>query len=981
MGESLAAPWMSLLLCAAAACAGGAGGLATEPVERDGNTRVLWLESDTVWPRWEGADLHRVVDEATGRVCLEWFQNPATKGTARLVLRGIDPRRYDAVRLQWKHLGGGAGLAVTIGERNWYLFKDKYRPKVWRDAWLDLHLDDDRGGPHLNERGEMVVQLRFYNLPQNRRDEQPWRRVRVRDLRLVRFPVRLDCDPKQVAYREDKASLHTVFPMRVRNATDRPQAVRLFLDPSPLRDFSAALETSRLTLAPGAERTVRLTFSIPRARAGALQPLSIEEAPVYAAVEGDPASLTTWYRAYVQWKPGGVVPPRRTRHPLLVPEGTREKVLERVRRFPWAKSAYEKLCHATEALERPLHVPELRHGYSGHHICPKCQKPVRFDLERCRRHWCPHGDHYVEGVERLDRAAALAVHTRNSDDCRALGWAYYFTRDERYAKKAAALLLAYAAKYPEWDYRKRSAVGYWSRVAHAVLGECWWIHGFVTGYDLIADSPSLSEAQRERIRSRLFAIAAEDIQSHRVSKNQQCEINWAAGGAAVNARGWYLAALRFAGSYGLLDQIELGFSEEGFSRENEFPYHYAALLPIVEQGLGWEALGADFFTPAVKRLFDAPLAFSIDQRLGWARVYEVAYARYRDPVYLRQLATARPGRARLLHGVAPLPAQAGGGELTNSSLPLAGKSVLRKGRADDLRAVQISWGAPTWRGGKDMLNVLAHFHGVPLNRSVSRIGYGYSIKGLSYETLAGNLPEVDGLTQTGARPRQAVLAHGDVPAAKYLAPRSAAVYPGVRLSRVVAIAGDAFVVLDRLASDEEHRYTFSFYPAATKLTFSGTSAFQPFAAFAEEGRTYGLIRSPARAVDVRRFAVDYGPQRKKQRLVARAHWVLDGEGEVVQGTTHTGWHPFLTPIVLARRRAKAVACVLVVEAGDTTLPLRRVEVLPVTVDGRPVPAHDGLAVALTAPSGSYLVIDCDLPGTKRAGSLETTKSLWAGRTR
>jgi hypothetical protein len=331
--------------------------------------------------------------------------------------------------------------------------------------------------------------------------------------------------------------------------------------------------------------------------------------------------------------------------------------------------------------------------------------------------------------------------------------------------------------------------------------------------------------------------------------------------------------------------------------------------------------------------------------------------------------------------VVPLPAQAAGGELTNSSLPLAGKSVLRKGTADDLRAVQISWGAPTWRGGKDMLNFLAHCRGVALNRSVSRIGYGYSIKGLSYETLAGNLPEVDGLTQTGARPRQAAIAHGDVPAAKYLAPLAAAVYPGVRLSRVVAIAGDAFVVLDRLASDEVHRYSFSFYPAATELTFSGTAAFQPFPAFASEGRTYPLIQSPARAGGVRRFAVDYTPGKKGRRLDARAQFVLDGDGEVVRGTTHTGWHPFLTPIVLARRRARAAACVLVVEAGEKALPLQGVEVLPVAVDGRPVPAHEGLAVALTTRSGSYLVIDCDLPGTKRAGSIETKRSLWAGRTR
>ena len=978
MGKRSPFRWSAFLVLVSLAWARG-GGIATLPVEHDRNTRVLWLEGDSVWPAWQGADVRRVVDEETGEVCLEWFQDPATKATAKLVLKGIDPERYDAVRLQWKHLGGGAGISVAVGQRNWYLFKDKYRPNVWRDAWLDLRLDDDRGGPHLNEQGELVVQLRFYNLPQNRSDEQSWRRVRVRGLRLVRFPVRLTCDPKRVEHHQDAKGLHTIFPMRLVNATARPQPVRLFLDPSPLRHFAAAFETTRLTAPPRGEATVRLTFSISAEAAATHDPLYIEEAPVYAVVEGDAQSLTTWYRAYVQWKPGGVVPPRRTRHPLLVPEGMREKVLERAKHHAWAKKALDKLCDATKALDRPLHVPELRHGYSGHNICPKCQKPLQFDMVRCRRHYCPHGKHHVEGAEHLDRAAALAVHTRNSNDCRTLGWAYYFTRDERYAKKAAELLLAYAARYPTWDYRNAAAVGYWSRVAHAVLGECWWIHGFVDGYDLVAASPSLTDAQRETIRRDFFALAAESIQSHRISKNQQCEVNWAAGGAAVNARCWYLAALRFTGAYGLRDQIELAFSEEGFSRENEFPYHYAALLPIVEQGVAYDALGARFFTPAVKRLFDAPLAFSIDQRLGWTRVYEVAYAHYRDPAYLRQLATARPGLTRLLHGVVPLPQQAAGGELTNSSLALAGKSVLRKGTVDALRAAQISWGASTWRGGKDFLNVLAHFRGVALNRSVSRIGYGYSIKGLSYDTLAGNLPQVDGLTQTGVRPRQVTIVHGDVPAAKYVAPVTAAMYPGVRLSRVVAIAGDTFAVLDRLASAEAHRYSFSFYPAADKLAFTGTGEFKPYPAFAGDGRAYSCVQSPTRARGVRRFAVDYAPAKKKRRLVARAHFVLDGEGEVVQGRTHTGWHPFLTPLVVARRKAKTAACVLVVEAGDKELPVTKLEVLPVEVNGKAVPAHDGLAVAVATKGGSYLVIDCDLPGTKKAGGVVTKECLWVGK--
>jgi hypothetical protein len=84
-------------------------------------------------------------------------------------------------------------------------------------------------------------------------------------------------------------------------------------------------------------------------------------------------------------------------------------------------------------------------------------------------------------------------------------------------------------------------------------------------------------------------------------------------------------------------------------------------------------------------------------------------------------------------------------------------------------------------------------------------------------------------------------------------------------------------------------------------------------------------------------------------------------------------------VILARRRAPSLACVLVLEAGKEKLPIQDLQVLPVTVNGRPVPMHQGLAVSVTTAAGTHLLIDCDLPGTKRAGGIETTEDLWVGK--
>jgi len=945
------------------------------------SARILWLESDRVQQAWQGDDLQRVVDEETGSPCLEWAQDPATRGTATVTLKDVDPSRYEAIRLQWKHLGGGAGLAVTIGKRNWYLFKDKYLPNVWRDTWLELSLDDDQGGAILQPDRTLKIQLRYYNLPQNRADEQAWRRVRVRNLRFIKFPVRLTCDPTRVTYEQDAEALRTVFPMQLVNATDREQTVELFLDPAPLRDFSASFARTEVVVAANSTATVPLTFAIPAAKAATHEPLYIEEAPVYARVKGDPDSLTTWFRGFVQWKPGGVIPPRRTTPPLMVAPDVRDRVAQMAGKYEWARQARDRMLDVKKVLERPIVVPELRHGYSGHNVCPEHQKTVRYDTENFKRHWCKAGNHHVEGVDTLDRAAALFVHTRNSDECAALGWAWLLGGDERCARKAAELLLAYAAQYPEWDYANAGATGYNCRVAHAVLGESWWIHGFVDGYDLIANSPVLTDAEHQTIRERLFLTAANDIQTHRVSKNQQCEINWASGGAAINARAWYLAALRFSGSYGLRDMIELSFSEEGFSRENEFGYHYAALLPIVEQGVAWEALGARFFDAHVKRVFDAPLAFSIDQRLGWSGVFEVAYRFYRDPAYLPQLNRRRASRQALLHGVAALPEQDGSGALRNSSLPLAGKTTLRTGIQDALRAMQISWGAPTYRGGKDMLNYLTSYHGIWLNRSVTRIGYGYQVRGLSYQTLAGNLVQVDGLDQTGVRPAQVAIQDGAMPAARYETSLASALYPGVRQSRSYAIAGDTFVIVDRLVADRERRFDLACYPATDAVTVAPAAAFSPYPQLASEGSGYDAVKEPAIAPCPATFTLSYESKARKRRAAVRAHILLDGPGQLIQTKTYTNWHPYLTPLYLVRRRANTFVAVTVIQAGTTELPIANIERLPVTLDDRELPAAQALAVRLTLKNGrSYLLIDSDtaVRGTRQAGQITTDASLWAG---
>ncbi len=974
---------LSLVLVAATAALMALCTVNLSAGEKPDANSVLWLESDKVHSQWNGGDLKRVVDEESKTPCLEWFQDPVLRGKAELTLTGVDPSRYDALCLEWKHSGGGSDLTVQAGNRRWFVYKDRYQPDVWREAWLDLNLDDDLKGPLLNDKGELVISLNFANLPLNRPDEKTWRRIRVKNIRLVKFPVRLTCDPKQVASTADEKSLHTIFPLSLKNTTDEARSVQLSINTAGLKDFTAALETERLELKPGEQRTVELSFTIPREKAANHPPLYYETAPVYADVDGIPGSRTTWFRGYIQWLPGGVVPPSLSKRPFMIRPGTKERILDAAKAYPWAKEILDGwVKEADKILAEAWVVPEIRHGYPANQVCPEHRSQLKFDHKDFKRHFCEKGNHYLEGKEWLDKEAAIHVHTQNSNRCRQLGWAYYLTGDERYAKKAAELLLAYADRFPKWEYADARSTGYCSRIGHAVLGEAWWSHGIIQAYDFVAASPSLSDADRKKIETDLFLIEADDIQTHRVMTNMQCEFNSSSGESAINAGNWFMAARAFTGPYGLLDQVDMTFSEDGFSLENDIAYHSAALLPLQEQGQVYEAIGGKFFTPRVKRIYDALLMSSVSPEGGNPGFFEVAYEYFRDPAYLPILVRSR-GKggtpAALIDGVIPLPEGSANGQLSSATLEMAGRSVLRKGTVDNLRGVRIFWGSPTWRGGKDMLNYITYFKGAELNTSVTRVSYGNpkAHDAFSYSTFGGNVPVVDDTGQSGIRPRQVVFRDGEFPMAKYAAPAEASPYPGVSISRSIAIVGDAFVIADRLSADRPRQLSFIFYPGVMELASTPALPFAPCDAFAADSGISAKIRSLQRASCGKAFTLDY----KSGAFTTRAHFLVDGDSELVRGVTYTGWDPYDTTFLMLRRQAKTAACVIVLEAGKdpAAMPLKEVKLLPLTADCKPVSEEQGVAVSITLDSETYTLIDCDLPGVKKAGSVSTEDILFVGK--
>ena len=94
-------------------------------------------------------------------------------------------------------------------------------------------------------------------------------------------------------------------------------------------------------------------------------------------MEGDPLSLTTWYRGYVQWKAGGVVPPLGLKRPFMLAKDAGKRLTEKERER-WLRTA-------DDALKAPVRADIIRHGYPINYKCPDHKSDLERDLVNFRR--------------------------------------------------------------------------------------------------------------------------------------------------------------------------------------------------------------------------------------------------------------------------------------------------------------------------------------------------------------------------------------------------------------------------------------------------------------------------------------------------------------------------------------------------------------------------------------------------------------------
>ena len=431
-----------------------------------------------------------------------------------------------------------------------------------------------------------------------------------------------------------------------------------------------------------------------------------------------------------EWAVPQIALPKNPKHPLIACT-PRER--ERLRVAYKGKGPDHDVVAAAVAragglVGRDVQFPPRGGQHNQWYQCDACQVALKGLSDT--RHQCPRCKKVYSG-EPYDDVIFSRKHTRNLRDALAAGWAYAVTGEDKYARFAAKVLLGYAARYKRYPYHSASrSLSGWARrsgghLYEQTLTEAWALAEMIApACDLIHDSPALSAADRETLRTGLLEPMLRNIDRNKSGKsNWQTWHNAAMlwGGALVGDAAWVRKAVADPRN-GFAYQMKVSVSADGMWYENSWGYHFYTLRAMVRIVEGARRLGIDLWRhPMLKRMFTLAAQYAMPDgslprfgddvrtRVSTASAYlEPAWGAYRDPAFLPHLpARAHWDSVLLGRSVARRPAAP---PLRSTVFRGAGHAVLRAAGPAGLAAVMTFGPYGGFHGHYDKLSFVFFGH-------------------------------------------------------------------------------------------------------------------------------------------------------------------------------------------------------------------------------------------------------------------------------
>jgi len=624
-------------------------------------------------------------------------------------------------------------------------------------------------------------------------------------------------------------------------------------------------------------------------------------------------------------------------HPrLLFSRKGIDDLKERIARYDWAKAQWEVLKRrADAALKEPINLPPRGGNWWHYYACPKHGASLRTGKQIGEWQWehiCPVDNEVIQSdptkPERdYDGVVIMGVHSRFANLVRDLGIVYQVTGDRRYAEKAKAILLAYADRYlsyPLHDIRGKPSVG-GGRVGPQTLDESTWLIPIAQGADLIWET--LTDAERETLAQKLFLPAAKEvILPHKMGvHNIQCWKN-----SAVGLVGFLLGDKQLIWEAvenperGYWTQMRKGVSPDGVWWEGAWGYHFYTLSALWHLTEAARNCGINLYGDELKRMFDAPFKFMMPNwrlpafndstevalltEIGFARfgitqpIYELAYARYREPLYAALLSRGeRRNDFALWFGVGELP-QPQPIRWQSANYPASGYAILARGEGEQATWLCLKYGPHGGgHGHPDKLNFVLYARGQVLALDPGITRYGVPIhRGWYKTTLAHNTLVVDEANQKPAEGK--CLAFGDEGGVEFVVAEAGDIYDGVRFVRSIALLdGNVVVVIDQVRCGGERLLDVALHLRGQWVNLPDGSKWAPPN---KDGYRY-LREATVRRLE-RKAVIQVRPKEGWQIATAL---LTDAPADLITAFGIGNHAEDLVPMLVVRRRASALTLV------------------------------------------------------------------------
>ncbi|MCX8036266.1 MAG: heparinase II/III family protein [Candidatus Sumerlaeia bacterium] len=660
-------------------------------------------------------------------------------------------------------------------------------------------------------------------------------------------------------------------------------------------------------------------------------------------------------------------------HPrLLFSDQGIAQLKQRIQRAPWKALWQDFQRRCDRRLGEKIELPPRGGNWWHWYICPEHGARLRMGKQIGPWQWehrCPVDNAVLKSDPSqpstdYDGLGIQDVHDGYADGVRDAGILFQVTGDKRYAERARAILLAYAERYlsyPLHTTRGEARIG-GGRVGPQTLDESTWLIPVCQGADLIWNT--LSEADRKAIAEKLILPAARDvILAHKMGvHNIQCWKNSAVGlaGFLLGDRDLIRAAIDDPAS-GYRVQMEKGVQADGCWWEGAWGYHFytvSAVWPLTEAARN---CGINLYGEQFKKMFDAPLALAMPNLvlppwndsstvnlLAEAPVYELAYARYKDPAYLAILSKSdRQNERALWFGVEELPK--GNPPLFSSRNEAAsGYGILVNGKGEDATWLCLKYGPHGGgHGHPDKLNFILYSRGRMVTTDPGTRAYGSPLHGgWDRATIAHNTLVVDERSQQQSQGK--CLAFGKAQGIEYVMADAGPIYKGVRFVRTAALVNaNLAVFVDQVKSDRAHTLDLACHlPGAWDMLPPG----QPWSSPDQPGYKYMKDMTIRDGTDGLLLAVRAGKE-------GRATLTLASGGQPTHVITGTGIGRSTrdrVPAAIFRRSAQNTAFVWAISLDTTPVKLQTLTAHDST--GKAMGPESAVAVQVAAGKSSVCLL-------------------------